>query len=116
MYSYISCISSLMAHPLFSQQYLQSRHGETLHLYASTILYSPPILPVIFPIRPAVSPFILGEPFNIKVFVIPFLQYFFVHTIGDIIGFAVGTRYEAAAMHIKARLSGFQPPMPDSAS
>ena len=49
---------------------------DSLSEFASMILYSPPILPVIFPIRPAVSPFILGEPFNIKVFVIPFLQYF----------------------------------------
>lgn len=70
MYLYISCISSFIEQPLFFQQFRQSRQAEILHLYASTILYSSIFFSVNFLISLLVSPFILGEPFNIKVFII----------------------------------------------
>lgn len=69
IYLYISCISSFIEQPLFFQQFRQSRQAEILHLYASTILYSSIFFSVNFLIILLVSPFILGEPFNIKVFI-----------------------------------------------
>ncbi len=62
----ISCCSSYDVKAYMLYYMLQA---EILHLYASTILYSSIFFSVNFLISLLVSPFILGELFNIKVFI-----------------------------------------------
>ena len=70
IYEYTSCISSWIAQLSFSQQNLQSMHGDILHLYAFTIWLSPFRAFTSFSTSDAVSPFALGDPFSISVFII----------------------------------------------
>ncbi len=65
---YISCISSCIMHPLLLQQYLQSLQGE-MSLKQDNILISPFKCFVNSSISAVVSPFFLGEPFIISVFI-----------------------------------------------